>query len=124
VNVFDHWRARDKSSMAEALGCGKITRLGFERKFPTGVGPRSPSIDVVLGLEGGTILAVESKFTEWSGHSGRKRLKNAYVPPDRPLWELAGLPGVQHTAESYMDRDGFDRLDVPQLLKHMLGLAT
>jgi hypothetical protein len=126
VNVFDYWRERDKSPLAGALGRGprRVEALSFERKFPTGVGPRSPNIDVVLTLEGDGLLAIESKFTEWTGNAGRKSLREAYLPEGTKRWAAVGLSGAQRVAEAYKQGTGFNRLDVPQLLKHMLGLAT
>src|SRR5262249_54846211 len=124
VNFFDYWRHRDKSALA-ALGPrnGPITQVRFEEKFPTRIGPRSPNIDVAIRYESGRILAIESKFTEWTGHSGRKALRDAYLAGNRNAWATVGLPGAQKVAEQYLEH-GFDHLDVPQLLKHMLGLAS
>lgn len=124
VNVFDYWRHRDKGALAQALGFPQAiaTSVEFERKFPTGVGPRSPNLDVVLTLQDGSLLAVESKFSEWTGAPGRTSLRQAYFPSGRALWTEDGLPGTQRVAEMYLTED-FHHLDVPQLLKHMLGLA-
>lgn len=126
VNVFDYWRNRDKQALAVALGTASkhIVSLKFEQKFPTGVGPRSPNIDVVLTHSDGGLLAIESKFTEWIGASGRKPLRKAYLPAGHQRWSSVGLFGAQRIAEACGKDSGFDRLDVPQLLKHMLGLAT
>jgi hypothetical protein len=125
VNFFDYWRHRDKSALASALGPRNwpITQIRFEEKFPTGIGPRSPNIDVTFRYDSGRLLAVESKFTEWLGHSGRKRLRDAYLERNRNVWAAVGLRGAQKVAEQYLEA-GFDHLDVPQLLKHMLGLAS
>ena len=119
VNVFDYWRNRDKSALGSALGLGprRIESLSFERKFPTGVGPRSPNIDAVFGLEGGGLLAIECKFTEWMGSAGRKPLRDAYLPADKRHWAAVGLRGAQQAAETYGAGPGFNRLDVPQLLQ-------
>jgi hypothetical protein len=125
VNVFDYWRKRDKAPLALALGLARdIESLKFEQKFSTGVRPRSPNLDVVLNLAGGGLLAIESKFTEWIGTSGRKALRKAYLPAEHQRWKAAGLISAQGIADAYGKDSGFKRLDVPQLLKHMLGLAT
>lgn len=126
VNFFEHWREQDKTPLAAALGIAprKVLRLRFEQKFPTGIGPRSPNIDVALELDDGSVFAIESKFTEWMGSSGTKPLRGAYLPKDEELWTRVGLPGAQRLAASTGPASGFKRLDVPQLLKHMLGLAN
>ena len=125
VNFFEHWREGDRAPLARALGLAprRIVELRFEQKFPTGVGPRSPNIDVTLDLDDGSVFAIESKFTEWMGSSGTQALREAYLPGN-PRWAKAGLPGAQKLAESTGVGSGFKRLDVPQLLKHMLGLAN
>ncbi|HZZ95194.1 MAG TPA: hypothetical protein VFE23_21725 [Usitatibacter sp.] len=125
VNVFDYWRHRDKAALAGVLPAPAsrgITGLRFEQKFPSGVGPRSPNLDMVLECRGDAILAIESKFTEWTEHAGHKPLRDAYLPAGDRLWARNGLSGAQEAAEEYMSA-GFDHLDVQQLLKHMLGLA-
>lgn len=125
VNVFGYWHGRDCAALARALEIESgIERIQFEEKFPTGVGPRSPNLDVVLHSPDGSLLAIESKFTEWLGTSGRKPLRDAYLPGDEKRWKEVGLEGAQRAAERYLDVPGFARLDVPQLLKHMLGLAS
>jgi hypothetical protein len=125
VNVFDYWRKRDKGPLALALGLARdIESLSFEQKFSTGVRPRSPNLDVILNFAGGGLLAIESKFTEWIGTSGRKALRKAYLPAEPQRWQAVGLIGAQGIAEVCGKNSGFKRLDVPQLLKHMLGLAT
>lgn len=125
VNVFDYWRKRDKAPLVAALGYGdkRAVALSFEGKFQTGVRPRAPNIDLVLRFDDGSILALESKFTEWMNHAGRKALRPVYLEDGASRWTSKGLPGVQHAADSYLTA-GFDQLDVPQLLKHMLGLAN
>jgi hypothetical protein len=124
VNVFDYWRHRDQGALGPALGFPQAiaTSVQFERKFPTGIGPRSPNLDVVLTLQDRSLLAIESKFSEWTGAPGRTPLRQAYFPSGRALWTENGLSGTQRVAETYLT-DGFHHLDVPQLLKHMLGLA-
>jgi hypothetical protein len=123
INVFDYWRHREKSAIGASLprpAGARIKQLLFEQKFPTGIS--RPNIDVVVEWDGAGMLAIESKFTEWMGNSGRKALKDAYFPNTKELWKAAGLPDAQRAAEQYL-QVGFDHLDVPQLLKHMLGLA-
>lgn len=125
VNFFGYWQERLRTPLQAALGIeSAIVNLQYERKFPTGVRPRSPNMDVTLELADGTLLAIECKFTEWLGSSGSKSLRDPYLPKDRRRWAEAGLHGAQLAAETYLTAPGFAHLDVPQLLKHMLGLAS
>lgn len=124
LNVFGYWQGRrDLDPLAQALGTpAPIAKVRFEEPFLTGVS--RPNLDVVLELEGGSLWAIESKFTEWFGHSGREPLSRQYFPRDKRLWADAGLPGVQAAAQRHLEAPQFDRLDAPQLLKHLLGLAA
>jgi hypothetical protein len=125
LNVFGYWQDRDRAPLATALGLSQsISDVQFERKFATGVRPRSPNVDIVLTLNDGSIVAIESKFTEWQGTAGTKPLRDAYLPSDTKRWAQAGLLGAQRAAEGCREVPGFVRLDVSQLLKHMLGLAS
>lgn len=129
ANFFDFWTNRDKGPLMGALGIGEaITEsLRFERRFPTGLRGTPPHLDVVLGLEGGVLIAIESKFTEQMSLStrGRSLFASAYFPSSRRLWANAGLPNCQYLAEEMNVGDRtFHLLDACQLLKHSLGLAT
>ena len=125
LNIFGYWQPRDRAPLGRALGLtSAIQDVRFERKFVTGVLPRSPNLDAVLPLADGSIFAIESKFTEWFGCSGAKPLRDAYLAEGADRWAKVGLAGAQAAAESYLVSPGYVRLDVPQLLKHMLGLAT
>lgn len=125
VNFFGYWTTRDPAPLQSALGLeASIERIQFEAKFPTPVGPRAPNLDVILHLANGTLLAIESKFTEWLGSPGRKALREDYFAEGRRYWAEAGLAGAQSIAETYADSCRFRHLDVSQLLKHMLGLAS
>lgn len=125
LNVFGYWQSRDRTPLGRALGLtSAIQDVRFEQKFDTGVPPRSPNLDVVLPLADNSLLAIESKFTEWFGSSGAKPLREPYLTKGADRWAKVGLAGAQKVAEGYMEAPGFVRLDVPQLLKHMLGLAS
>ncbi|MDI6809994.1 MAG: hypothetical protein QME66_13670 [Candidatus Eisenbacteria bacterium] len=126
-NIFDYWRGRDLSLIAEALGIsGRCCGLAFEQKFPTGLGRIPPNIDVVLCGRDGAIFAVEGKFMEPYRRSKAKNyLKPKYFADATRFWANRGLPGCQRVAEDL--RDGkvvFEFLDAAQLLKHMLGLSA
>lgn len=123
LNVFGYWQGRrDAEPLAQALGApAPIAKVKFGEQFPTGVSV--PGVDVLLELKDGTLLAVESEFTEWFGHPGREPLSKQYFPKDRKLWTDAGLPGAQAAAQRHREAPQFDRLDAPQLLRQLLGLA-
>jgi hypothetical protein len=125
-NVFDYWRGRNLEVLRAALGLStRLCALAFEQKFQTGLGGKAPNLDVVLYGRDGTLLAIESKFTEPFKKSKNKCfLKPKYFPASRELWKDAGLSGCQAVAESLRDdRLRFETLDAAQLLKHMLGLG-
>jgi hypothetical protein len=122
VNVFDYWRGKDLDAIGRALGSAKhVTDLRFERKFPTGVGPKAPNVDVAVQFSDDSILAIESKFTETFGLS-KKTIKETYFEGRR--WADKGLSGAQAAAEEVREGASFGTVDAPQLLKHMLGLAS
>lgn len=123
LNVFGYWQGRrDADPLAQAVGApAPIAKVKFAEQFPTGVS--MPGLDVLLELKDGTLLAIESQFTEWFGHSGREPLSKQYFPKDRKLWAEVGLPGAQAAAQRHREAPQFDRLDAPQLLKELLGLA-
>lgn len=101
LNFFGYWQASvDRDPLQRALGLSsRIDSIQFEKKFETGVPPRSPNIDVVLSLADDSILAIESKFTEWQGTAGKESLRDAYLSSDR--WTAVGLAGAQHAATTY-----------------------
>jgi hypothetical protein len=125
ANFFDAWRDAEKGALTKALALpSAIASLRFEYK-PQGypVRPRSPNLDLLLVLADGIGIGVESKFSEpyrstdgWSGLAAR------YFPASDPLWESVDMPGAQRVAERF--RPDWIHLDVPQLLKHLLGLAS
>jgi len=124
-NFFDYWRGRDLSALAEVFGTEALCGLQFEVKFPTGFRGKAPNLDVVLFGRSGSILGIESKFTEpFHGSKLKGFLKPKYF--ERPdTWATVGLPGCQHLADDLRrDPNQFKLLDAAQLLKHMLGLAS
>ena len=124
VNFFDAWRDADKGHLAEPLGLpGEVTALRFEFR-PKGypVKPRSPNLDLLLTLADGRQVAVESKFTEPYGGPAGSWLSEKYFPTSQRLWDAVDLPAAQRLADALRPRWRY--LDVPQLLKHMLGLAS
>jgi hypothetical protein len=124
VNVFDFWTTRDPAPLAKALQLDHpIVEVAFEGKLGTGLPGNPPNLDVVLTCAHKTVVAIESKFTEWMSAKPRRHaaFKPKYFPADAPLWLGRGLPKAQQLAE---ERRHFTYLDVPQLLKHTLGLKS
>ena len=94
--------------------------------FQVGKSPgNAPNLNVVLYESSGGILAIESKFMEPFQRSKAKTyLKSKYFE-NGDAWARVGLPGCQVLADEIrQNRAQFDLLDVAQLLKHMLGLAS
>jgi hypothetical protein len=124
-NFFDYWRGRDLEGLAQAFGTTELCDIGFERKFPTGLRGNAPNLDVVLYESGGGILAIESKFMEpFQKSKAKTYLKPKYFEKG-DAWARVGLHGCQVLAAKIRQNQAqFDLLDVAQLLKHMLGLAS
>ena len=130
LNVFDHWRDRDASPLLHALGVeGRgDARLTFEAPLSTGLEGDAPSADVLLELDLGRYVAIESKYAEWLVRRPRAKrvFKDKYFPmgSDAGVWAAAGLPRCQALADDLQaDRARFKFLHAAQLLKHALGLA-
>lgn len=125
VNFFDFWRSRNLTPLQTALGLEQsIHGLEFEYKcngYP--VGPRTANLDLLLRLVDGTRIAIESKFAEPFRTPGvDSPLSLKYHPPGVGLWESRGLTRTQALVDRL--RGEWDYLDVPQLLKHILGLRS
>lgn len=129
VNVFDYWVDNDAGPLLKSLGIDGSLEAPpqFEQQFRTGLIGNPPNLDVVLELDSGITVAIESKFTEWMTpkRKARPAFKDKYFEGGSRLWERAGLPACQALAEDLKSGAEFFRLlDAPQLLKHALGLAT
>ncbi len=127
VNVFDYWSGSAERVLS-ALGLpagGKS--VSFEAQFPTGLEGGPANLDVCVERADGSLVGVESKFTEWltPKPASKEYFKPKYFPADKKVWESLGLRGAQRLAEDVHARaKHFRYLDAPQLLKHALGLAT
>jgi hypothetical protein len=132
ANTFAYWRRRDDlRPLAHALKIpsSDILSMTFEQKLPISddvdrrAFPHDPNLDVVFrygGKQHRRLVGVEGKFTEAYSAREHRGLKNAYLE-QRPLW--IGLPNCRRAAEDICPTDReFTRLDVAQLLKHILGL--
>ncbi len=129
ANFFDYWTNKDSTILLAAMeiDSGKGESLNFEAQFPTGLGGTPPHLDVAIALSSGTIIGVESKFTEHLERStvGKSKFEPSYFPRSGGLWTSVGLPECQMFAEALHEgRHRFEFLDPWQLLKHTLGLAT
>jgi hypothetical protein len=125
VNVFDFWSARDLDRVLAALGVeGRGTGLSFEEKLPTGARGTPPHLDVVIRLEDGRLVGVESKFTEWMTAKRDIAASLApYVDGEASSWSRVGLHASHRLVTAVRaGSETFLHLDVPQLLKHALGL--
>jgi hypothetical protein len=61
VNTFGRWRA--EAASLHIAGVSGFRNIRFEMAFPTGLGGTPPHLD--LFADGDSIVAVESKCTEW-----------------------------------------------------------
>jgi hypothetical protein len=128
VNVFDYWRRQNRiQDIAKCCGAkGTITGMEFEKTHPIkGVTRIPPHLDIEFA---GTIpLAIESKFTETYHRTTLRDNKDTHLDVylNHPaIWE--GIPKIRDLVESIVHQSGkrtdFEYLDVPQLIKHILGL--
>jgi hypothetical protein len=128
INVFQYWEGRMGTELPLALGCdGALASLAIERQYPTGLRGTPPTLDVVLTLADGRLLAIESKFTEWRTTQRPKldEFQEKYLDRERALWDAVGLPACQRlAADIATGTERFRQLGALQLLKHALGLAT
>jgi hypothetical protein len=123
-NVFEYWRGRDSSVLAQALKIASpITHLEYGRRFPTGLPGFPPNLDVVLTLASNALVAIECKFLEPYGDNRPAGFQPSYFM-NSGLWSQFGYNGCQKLAKRlYSGREGFQWLNAEQLLKHILGLA-
>lgn len=125
VNVFDFWTERNHDRVVRALGsAGRANGFSFEAKLPTGAGG-SANVDLLIHLVPDGIVGVESKFTEWmTPNAGRATSLRPYLSGTSSYWSRAGMPVAHQLASDIAAGvEVFHHLDVPQLLKHALGLA-
>lgn len=129
LNVFGHWRNREVGPLLRALDVtGRGVELTFEEPLPTGLAGDAPTADVMLELDDGRYVAIESKYAEWLVRRprGKRVFKDKYFPNggDGGVWSAAGLPRCQALAEDLQaGRERPKFLHAAQLLKHALGLA-
>jgi len=125
VNVFEYWRGRNVDFIAQACGASKgATSLHFERTYPTRLGGIPPHLDVEFYNPPFRPLAIEAKFTEPYRRRTKRHIKDKYL--DSSLWKgLAGCESlIRFIRKEETGKTSFPFLDVPQLLKHILGLTA
>jgi hypothetical protein len=129
VNVFDYWRRQNMiQDIAKCCSAeGIVTDMEFEKTHPiTGLERTPPHLDVEFSTN--PRLAIESKFTETYRRTTRRPLEktrlDVYIEND-DIWD--GMPKLKDLAQGIVqqsrDRTKFEYLDVPQLIKHILGLT-
>ena len=103
-----------------------VTDVRLEAQFPTGLQGTPPTLDVAVFGKSGHVWGAESKFCEpYRTKDHRDPFKASYFPDGPGLWETRGLPLCEQLARDLRDHAiSFDHLDVPQLLKHALGLSN
>ena len=66
VNFFNAWVGADTKPLMELVGLeAEPVDIRFEGQYPTGLPGNPPNLDVVIQLQNGLIVGIESKFTEW-----------------------------------------------------------
>ena len=115
VNVFDHWAGKNTDVLAEALGLdSEIIAIKFEEQYPTGLKGNPPNLDVVLELQDGRVIGIESKFSEWLTPKTKSHVpfKSKYFPDRSARWETLALSKAQRLAEAmYTGDESFRYLD-------------
>ncbi len=128
VNCFSYWADKDRWPLLSALEVdwSTVESLDFEVQFRTGLRGSPPHLDVVLWSESNRTIAIESKFTEWLSRKGvGENFEEKYLSGARGLWTQHELHQCQEVADEIgAGKYTFEYLDVEQLLKHTLGLAT
>jgi len=131
-NVFDYWRSQlllgqSPAVLTTALGVPvSVKQMQFEQIQRTGLGGTPPHLDVVLRADGSKPFFIESKFTEpYQPHSTEGTFTKSYFPNSGELWGKLGLTRCENLARRInASQEQFPRLNAPQLLKHILGIAN
>jgi len=110
--------------IAQACGASKgATSLHYERTYKTDLGGIPPHLDVEFSNILAITLVIEAKFTEPYHRKTKRHVKDKYL--DSGLWK--GLPCceslIRLIRQEEKTKTSFSFLDVPQLLKHILGLT-
>ena len=114
INTFGRWRTEPES--LRIAGVSRFHNIQFEMTFPTGLGGTPPHLD--LFADGDSIVAVESKCTEWMD-SKLALFSDSY---DRLLDCLGDSVWFGVIRELRAKPDRYLFLDAAQLVKHAFGL--
>ena len=114
INTFGRWRTEPES--LRIAGVSGFRNIQFEMTFPTGLGGTPPHLD--LFADGDSIVAVESKCTEWMD-SKPALFSYSY---DRLLGSLGDSVWFDVMQELRGKPDRYLFLDAAQLVKHAFGL--
>ena len=126
VNVFEYWRQVQRiSELARVCGASHgITNMQFEKRHKI-ANLGTPHLDIEFSGEQIRPFAIEAKFTEPYRITTQRNDTNLdkYLNQSR-LW--GGLRRCKELAQQVFAQEGkktsWRHLDVPQLIKHVLGL--
>jgi hypothetical protein len=119
LNMFHFWRQGDKSQLARVLRRSQISAIRFEACHPTGNRHARANLDVEVQCEREPVIAIESKLREPFTHHAP--LVTSYLAKTELWKDLPRCFALARACEQ--DPEAFQRLDVAQLLKHILGLT-
>lgn len=127
LNFFEYWRNSGCiDEVASFCGAPKgMNDMSFEQTHPTPLGGIPPHLDVEFRGSSIRAFAIESKFTELYHRHSKRVIKEKYFSMAglwKELLRCESLATLIHTEEGLAT--SFMHLDAPQLLKHILGLAT
>jgi hypothetical protein len=125
-NMFHYWRRVDRTPLLLACGLPSrgVEKITFEGQLPISEKFRyAPNLDVLVSYGGEEVAAIECKFSEPYSTRTKVPLSDKYL--DRAfdaLWDAAPALRSIATRCATPAAAEFTHLDVPQLLKHLLGL--
>ncbi|MGA7872469.1 MAG: hypothetical protein WCA22_16405 [Candidatus Binatus sp.] len=121
VNCFAPFKIGKRARELALAGTVGFNAVTFERKCPPGLrGGTAPNLDLVS--EGQTtVVAMESKCTEYFGVKVSRRFSPAYSAQIHD--ERRDGPWFASMESIISGNSEFLHLDVPQLIKHAFGLA-
>jgi hypothetical protein len=128
LNVFEYWR-QNKRIAAVAAACGSapgITSMSFEGRCSIAE-LHIPHLDVEFTGASVRPLVLEAKFTEpYRFITDRNGTNLQKYLADDSIW--TGLNDCKKLAANVLGQEGkktsWKHLDVPQLIKHILGLTN
>jgi hypothetical protein len=116
VNAFGPWR--NGPAALRVAGLTGFRSLRFEVTCPTGLGGTPPHLDVLA--DGTSILAIESKCTEWMV----PKVARFSLSYDSLRISHGHSPWFELIQDLRINPSRFEFLDAAQLVKHALGLLA